>query len=149
MAAIWGFPGFTPVASRVASQKTFCESRFRPWRIMLEKVADSAFFAPKLAEPYKPYGGQFLEFCSISLSTYQTCMKPSRKSAEFCQFFCWHYPPRPNELTPDRIDRLKLRGCVVPELFAPLLKSEYNNPAKHRHHDQRLPPPSKVNIYLC
>ena len=32
---------------------------------MLEKVADSALFAPKLAEPYKPYGGQFLEFCSI------------------------------------------------------------------------------------
>ena len=42
---------------------------------MLEKVADSAFFAPKWAEPYKPYGGQFLEFCSISLSTYQTCIK--------------------------------------------------------------------------
>ena len=35
-------------------------SQSRPWRIMLEKVADSAFFAPKLAEPYKPYGGQFL-----------------------------------------------------------------------------------------
>ena len=47
----------------------------RPWRIMLEKVADSARKAVKLAEPYKPYGGQFLEFCSISLSTYQTCMK--------------------------------------------------------------------------
>ena len=42
---------------------------------MLEKVADSAFFAPKFSEPYKPYGGQFLEFCSISLSTYQTCIK--------------------------------------------------------------------------
>ena len=68
----------------------------RPWRIMLEKVADSAFFAPKLAEPYKPYGGQFLEFCSISLSTYQTCMKLTRKSTEFCQFFCRHYPPRPS-----------------------------------------------------
>ena len=62
---------------------------------MLEKVADSAFFAPKLAEPYKPYGGQFLEFCSISLSTYQTCMKLTRKSTEFCQFFCRHYPPSP------------------------------------------------------
>ena len=47
----------------------------RPWRIMLEKVADSAFFAPNSAEPYKPYGVQFLEFCSISLSTYQTCIK--------------------------------------------------------------------------
>ena len=51
------------------------------------------------------------------------------------------------ELTPDRIDHLKLRGCVVPELFAPLLKSHYNNPAKHGH--QRLPPLSKVNIYSC
>ena len=40
----------------------------RHWRIMLEKVADSARKAVKLAEPYKPYGGQFLEFCSISLS---------------------------------------------------------------------------------
>ena len=28
MAAIGGFPGFAPVASRVASQKSFCESRF-------------------------------------------------------------------------------------------------------------------------
>ena len=28
MAAIWGFPGFAPVASRVALQKSFCESRF-------------------------------------------------------------------------------------------------------------------------
>ena len=51
------------------------------------------------------------------------------------------------ELTPDRIDYLKLRGCVVPELFAPLLKSEYNNPAKYGH--QWLPPLSKVNIYSC
>ena len=42
-------------------------------RIMLEKVADSARKAVKLAEPCKPYAGQFLEFCSISLSTYQTC----------------------------------------------------------------------------
>ena len=72
---------------------------YRPWRIMLEKVADSAFFAPKLAELYKPYGGQFLEFCSISLSTYQTCMKLTRKSTEFCQFFCRHYPPRPSILS--------------------------------------------------
>ena len=62
---------------------------------MLEKVADSARKAVKLAEPYKPYGVQFLEFCSISLSTYQTCMKLTRKSTEFCQFFCRHYPPRP------------------------------------------------------
>ena len=54
--------------------------------ILLEKVADSARKAVKLAEPYKPYGGQFLEFCSISLSTYQTCMKLTRKSTEFCQF---------------------------------------------------------------
>ena len=38
-------------------------------RIMLEKVADSARKAVKLAEPDKPYGGQFLEFCSISSST--------------------------------------------------------------------------------
>ena len=67
----------------------------RPWRILLEKVADSARKAVKLAEPYKPYGVQFLEFCSISLSTYQTCMKLTRKSTEFCQFFCRHYPPRP------------------------------------------------------
>ena len=50
-------------------------TQLRPWRIMLEKVADSARKAVKLAEPYKPYGGQFLEFCSISLSTYQTCIK--------------------------------------------------------------------------
>ena len=55
---------------------------------MLEKVADSARKAVKLAEPCKPYGGQFLEFCSIPLSTYQTCMKLTRKSTEFCQFFC-------------------------------------------------------------
>ena len=48
------------------------------------------------------------------------------------------------ELTPDS---LKLRGCVIPEVFAPPLKSEYNNPAKHRR--QRLPPLSKVNIYSC
>ena len=66
---------------------------FRGMRIMLEKVADSARKAVKLAEPYKPYGGQFLEFCSISLSTYQTCMKHPRKSTEFCQFCCRHYPP--------------------------------------------------------
>ena len=51
------------------------------------------------------------------------------------------------ELTPGRIDRLKLRGCVVSELFAPLLKAEYNNPAKHGH--QRLPPLSKANISSC
>ena len=51
------------------------------------------------------------------------------------------------ELTPDHIDRLKLRGCVVPELFAPLLKAEYNNPAEHGH--QRFPPLAKVNIYSC
>ena len=51
------------------------------------------------------------------------------------------------ELTTDRIDRLKLRGCVVPELFAPLLKAEYNNPAKQGH--QRLPPLSKVMQMLC
>ena len=44
-------------------------------RIMLEKVADSGRKAVKMAEPYKPYGGQFFEFCSISFSTYQTCMK--------------------------------------------------------------------------
>ena len=61
---------------------------------MLEKVGDSARKAVKLAEPYKPYGGQFLEFCSISLSTYQTCMKLTRKSTEFCQFFCPHMPNR-------------------------------------------------------
>ena len=64
-------------------------------RILLEKVADSARKAVKLAEPYKRYGGQFLEFCSISLSTYQTCMKCTRKSTEFCQFFCQHHPPVP------------------------------------------------------
>ena len=29
MVAIWGFPGFAAVASRVASQKSFCESRFK------------------------------------------------------------------------------------------------------------------------
>ena len=51
----------------------------RERRIMLEKVADSARRAVKLTEPYKPYGGQFLEFCSISLSTYQTCMKLTRQ----------------------------------------------------------------------
>ena len=73
--------------------------RTRHWRIMLEKVADSARKAVKLAEPYKPYGGQFLEFCSISLSTYQTCMKLTRKSTEFCQFFCRHYPQRPSTHT--------------------------------------------------
>ena len=74
---------------------------------MLEKVADSARKAVKLAEPYKPYGGQFLEFCSISLLTYQTCMKLTRKSTEFCQIVCRHYPhtcmpapePRPIEET--------------------------------------------------
>ena len=53
---------------------------------MLEKVADSAFFEPKLAEPYKPYGAQFLEVCSISLSTYQTCMKLTRKSTDSANF---------------------------------------------------------------
>ena len=59
----------------------------RDRRILLEKVADSARKAVKLAEPYKPYGGQFLESCSIFLSTYQTCMKLTRKSTELCQFF--------------------------------------------------------------
>ena len=54
---------------------------------MLEKVADSARRAVKLAEPYKPYGGQFIEFCSISLSTYQTCMKLTRKCTEFCPHY--------------------------------------------------------------
>ena len=49
---------------------------FRHWQIMLEKVADSARKAVKLAEQYKPYGGQLLAFCSISLSTYQTCLRP-------------------------------------------------------------------------
>ena len=39
---------------------------FRDRRILLEKVADSARKAVKLAEPYTPYSGQFLEFCSIS-----------------------------------------------------------------------------------
>ena len=63
---------------------------------MLEKVADSARKAVKLAEPYKPYGGQFLEFCSISSPTYQTCMKLTRKSTEFCQFYCRHYPQMPS-----------------------------------------------------
>ena len=63
---------------------------------MLEKVADFARRAVKLAEPYKPYGVQFLEFCSISLSTYQTCMKLPRKSTEFCQFFCRQNPPDPS-----------------------------------------------------
>ena len=53
--------------------------RARHRRILLEKVADSARKAVKLAEPYKPYGGLFLEFYSISLSTYQTCMKLTRK----------------------------------------------------------------------
>ena len=62
---------------------------------MLEKVADFARRAVKLAEPYKPNGGQFLEFCSISLSTYQTCMKLTRKSTEFCQFFCRQNPLDP------------------------------------------------------
>ena len=64
--------------------------------IMLEKVADSARKAVKLAEPYKPYGGQFLEFCSISLSTYQTCMNLTRKSTEFCQLFCRQNPHWPS-----------------------------------------------------
>ena len=67
----------------------------RDRRILLEKVADSARKAVKLAEPYKPYGGQFLEFCSISLSTYQTCMNLTRKSTEFCQFFCRRNPLDP------------------------------------------------------
>ena len=77
-------------------------------RIMLEKVAVSARKAVKLAEPYKPYGGQFLEFCSISLSTYQICMKLTGKSTEFCQFFCRHYPHMPNE------DRLNGELQMVP-----------------------------------
>ena len=68
----------------------------RDRRILLEKVADSARKAVKLAEPYKPYGGQFLEFCSISLSTYQTCMNLTRKSTEFCQFFCRQNPLDPS-----------------------------------------------------
>ena len=62
---------------------------------MLEKVADSARKAVKLAEPYKLYGGQFLEFCSISLYTYQTCMKLTRKSIEFCLFVCQQNPLDP------------------------------------------------------
>ena len=61
----------------------FCSKR---WRILLEKVADSARKAVKLAEPYKPYGGQFLAFCSISLSTYQTCMKLTRKVPNSANF---------------------------------------------------------------
>ena len=68
----------------------------RDQRILLEKVADSARKAVKLAEPYKPYGGRFLEFCSIALSTYQTCVKLTRKSTEFCQFFCRQNLPDPN-----------------------------------------------------
>ena len=68
----------------------------RHWRIMLEKVADFARKAVKLAEPYKPYGGQFQECCSISLSTYQTC----RKSTEFCQLFYRHYPHMPTARRP-------------------------------------------------
>ena len=72
-----------------------CELQCRDRWILLEKVADSARKPVKLAEPYKPYGGQFLGFCSISLSTYQTCMKLTRKSTEFCQFFCRQNPPDP------------------------------------------------------
>ena len=67
----------------------------RHWRIMLEKVTDSARKAVKLADPYKPYGGQFLEFCFISLSTYQTQMKLTRNGTDFCLFFCRHYPHMP------------------------------------------------------
>ena len=91
-------PSSIPRAKQHNPPATIGMIRFRtsPWRILLEKVADSARKAVKLAESYKPYGGQFLEFCSISLSTYQTCMKLTRKSTEFCQFFCRHYPPRPN-----------------------------------------------------
>ena len=80
---------------------------------MLEKVADSARKAVKLAEPYKPYGGQFLEFCSISLSIYQTCMKRTRKSTEFCQFFGRHYPHMP------RADIMNLPSQMGRRYFSP------------------------------
>ena len=85
-------------------------------RIMLEKVADSARKAVKMAEPYKPYGGQFLEFCSISLSTYQTCMNLTRKSTEFCQLFSRHYPHMPT------LDATR-RRCVVSRFLSGSRKS--------------------------
>ena len=79
----------------------------RHWRIMLEQVADSARKAVKLAEPYEPYGGQFLK-----LTTYQTCMKLTRKSTEFCQFFCRHYPIRKGLSPTHIIKNTKQRGSM-------------------------------------
>ena len=46
-------------------ERIHMQLQFRDRRILLEKVADSARKAVKMGEPYKPYGGQFLEFCSI------------------------------------------------------------------------------------
>ena len=57
------------------------------------------------------YGGQFLEFCSTSLSTCQTCMKLTRKSTEFCQFFCRHYPQRPTPPPPCTSILILSKGC--------------------------------------
>ena len=87
--------GRIPKGGKKERKKKLSVPRRDRW-ILLEKVADSVRKAVKLAEPYKPYGGQFLEFCSISFSTYQTCMKLTRKSTEFCQFFCRQNPLDPS-----------------------------------------------------
>ena len=65
---------------------------------MLEKVADSARKAVKLAEPYKPYRAIpriLLHFFIHIPNTHET----HQKSTEFCQFFCRHCPSRPNSHT--------------------------------------------------
>ena len=54
MAAIWGFPCFAPVASRVASQKSFCESRFSGIQRDSQKLFCDATRDATAAKPGNP-----------------------------------------------------------------------------------------------
>ena len=48
------------------------------------------------------------------------------------------------QLTPARRERLRMRGCNIPELFCPLMQETYNDPTKHHH--KELPPLSKSDV---
>ena len=69
------------IAPRSSEQSGGCDARdtiCSPWRMMLQRLADPARKAVKLAEPYKPYARHFLEFyfkVLHFLSTCQTWMK--------------------------------------------------------------------------
>ena len=115
----WGTQSLSCAMCHVIKIHTIIHTiSIRDRRILLEKVAHSARKAVKLAEPYKPYGGQFLEFCSISLSTNQTCMKLTRKSTEFCHFFLPAESAGPYTLLP-RVHNPRVCNCDLFSLGQP------------------------------